>query len=369
MKVRIGSSKAAEIKAAVAEASASDIKPGLILFFAPVAKFSESAAEMQKTFPTATIIGTTSHYLYASDGLSTDALGMVSFEDGIVFSTGIIEEIKRYPMKYASVVKAAHDAVPHDNTVCFEFTTALSMSEELVLATLNSICEEYDIPVFGGSAGLSAEEFFASKTSYVSLNGKVYTDASVFFFIHNVKGRIALFKENIYQPASSTYTVTSVDVKKRIVRELDGEPICKVLCRVLNCMPDELPHYLKIYPFGRKSNDDLLLSDFNTIFEDGSISWNTRIYNGTKICIVGPGDYRTITQQTFDLIHAQISKPSFTLLCHCLARTVFYEEEKYLNEYAKKCGEPLSPLIGFSSTGEQLRDMHLNQAMIAAVFE
>lgn len=272
-------------------------------------------------------------------------------------------------MKYAPAVKDAHDAVSHDNTVCFEFTTAHSMSEELVLATLNSICEEYDIPVYGASAGLSGADFASGKESYVSLNGKVYTDASVFFFIHNVKGKIVLVKENVYQPTSTTFTATSVDVKNRLLRELDGRPAVKVLSEVLRCEPRNLAAKLKVFPLARVVGDDLLMSDFNTVFEDGSISWNTRIYNGTKVCLAKPSDYRAITQQTCDKIHTQLKNPSFTFMCHCLARTLYYQDEGYLDEYARVCGKSLSPLLGFSSTGEQLNNMHLNQTMTAAIFE
>src|SRR5574344_1389775 len=314
MNVKIGTSNAVDARTAVLESTSTLRTPKLILFFAPSSRFGEVAAELRKCCANATIIGTTSHYLFSEKGVSVDSVGLVSFEDGIEFSAGVIEEIKRYPMKYAPAVKDAHDAVSHDNTVCFEFTTAHSMSEELVLATLNSICEEYDIPVYGASAGLSGADFASGKESYVSLNGKVYTDASVFFFIHNVKGKIVLVKENVYQPTSTTFTATSVDVKNRLLRELDGRPAVKVLSEVLRCEPRNLAAKLKVFPLARVVGDDLLMSDFNTVFEDGSISCNTRIYNGTKVCLAKPSDYRAITQQTCDKIHTQLKNPSFTFM-------------------------------------------------------
>lgn len=369
MNVRIGVSFSSDVQTAVTEAAFLIKKPVLILFFAPVAQFAHISQALSLRFPTATVVGTTTHYLYSSKGLSISSLGLVSFEDGVECAAGVIEEIKRYPMKYVSSVKNAHDAIPHDDTVCLEFTTALSMSEELVLATLNSVCEEYDTPIFGASAGLSDDDFVQGKPSYVSCNGKVYSDASVYCFIHNQHGRIIPFKENIYKPTSAVFKATSVDVRNRIIHELDGMPIVKVLCDALHCTPQNLKAYLQIYPLGRVVEDTLYMSDFNTIFDDGSISWNARIYNGTNVCLTKPDDYRSITQMTMKKIHEQIEKPSFTLMCHCLARTMFYKQEGYLDEYARICGRELAPLLGLSSTGEQMLTTHLNQTMTALVFE
>lgn len=369
MRVSVGVSNSSDTETAIKEAMVEVKSPSLVLFFAPVSLFKKLSEALHTKFPSTIVIGTTSAYMYSQSGLSYNSVCIVSFADGIKVSGGVIEEIKRYPMKYAPRVKEAQSVVPHENTVCFEFTTAFSNSEELVLATLNSVCTEFSIPVFGGTAGTNSDETNDCTESYISYNGAVHTDASVFFFIHNVKGRIALIKENIYTATSSAFTATSVDVKNRIISELDGQPVSKVFCSMLHCIPSELPGYLSIYPLGRMVGSDLYISDFNKIYDDGSISWHTRIYNGTRVCLVKPDDYAAITKQTFDKIHAEIKTASFTLLIHCIARTLYYKQIEYLDEYARLCGKNLSPLAGFSSTGEQLGNVHLNQTMIAAVFE
>src|SRR5574344_271649 len=108
MNVKIGISAIDDVRTSALEATSLLKTPKLILFFAPASRFAAVAAELRKCCATATIVGTTSHYLFSVTGVSDNALGLVSFEDGIEFSAGVIEEIRRYPMKYAPVVKEAH---------------------------------------------------------------------------------------------------------------------------------------------------------------------------------------------------------------------------------------------------------------------
>ena len=369
MKVTVGMSDSQNEAEAVQEAVKNLGNSKLILFFAPLEKFISITVLLSRQFHGVTIVGTTNYYGYTQAGLSVGSLIVVSFEEGISFSCGILEEIKRYPMKFAPAVTKSLSEIPHDNTVCLEFTTAFSKSEELVVSTLDSLCSPCMIPVVGASAGMNDEQFGSQQPTYISLNGKVFLDATVFLMLHNDKGRIALFKENVYKPTSTYFTVTSVDVRNRIINELDGHPAVQVFAKALQCTPEEVPEKLRVTPLGRVVRDELYLCDFCETFADGSVSWNARIYNNTRICLVRLDDYKKITQQTFDAIHNKIASPSFTLLIHCLARTLYYKQIGFLDEYSRACAKNLSPLAGLSSTGEQLYDMHLNQTMIAVVFE
>ena len=56
-------------------------------------------------------------------------------------------------------------------------------------------------------------------------------------------------------------------------------------------------------------------------------------------------------------------------MINCLARSMLFENDGYLNEFAKKMSSALGDYIGFAGYGEQLRDQHFNQTMVLAVFE
>lgn len=375
MKVLTGISTRPNVEHAVNEAVSSFGVPKMIIFFSAATAFAEISEKISARYPHALVLGTTSYYTYFNQNISQNALTVISFEDDIDCSGGVIEEIKRYPLKYVSRVKNAVDMLPPsfigtENTICLEFATAFSLSEELVLATLNSICGEYDIPVIGGTAGVSPLEAMAgSGTTYVSLNGKVYEDACIFAFIRNKKGRIKLFKENIYKPTSKSFMTTSVDVQHRIIRTLDNMPVADVLQKALKCTKEHLPQLLSESPIGRIVGNEIYISDYAGIYDDGSIGWSTRIYNNTKIILLKPGDLKKETQETLNRIIKDVPHPSFTFIIHCLARTMYYEKMNYLADYVSTVAAKLGNVSGFSSMGEQLRNHHLNQTMLAVVFE
>ncbi|AEE17130.1 domain of unknown function DUF1745 [Treponema brennaborense DSM 12168] len=370
MDYTIGISSKKDPEQAVAEAVSGFKSPKLIIFFSPVSSFKTAAAALSARFPSAEIVGTTSHYTYGNDCVHTDSLCAYAFNDGIVCKGGVLEEIKRFPLKYAQRVEDCILALPSiRNCICLEFTSAFSLSEELALAAYDSICSRYGIQVAGGTAGMSWEEAAAAGVSYVSYNGAVYTDASVFVCIHNEGGKIAVFKENIFLPANRRFTATSVDVKNRIVREFDHRPAADVLAEELNCTIQQLPDRLTARQIGRVVNHDVFITAFDRVYQDKSVSWSARIYNHTTMQLLQSGNYEVITDDTIRAIKEAIPAPSFVFLIHCLARTIFYEQERYLERFNSKFSTAFSPIAGYSSLGEQLGKIHLNQTLLALVFE
>ncbi|MFA9379274.1 MAG: FIST N-terminal domain-containing protein [Lachnotalea sp.] len=57
------------------------------------------------------------------------------------------------------------------------------------------------------------------------------------------------------------------------------------------------------------------------------------------------------------------------LMVNCLARSIFFESDGYLNEFATTVGSSVGNYVGFAGYGEQLNEQHFNQTMVLAVFE
>ena len=56
-------------------------------------------------------------------------------------------------------------------------------------------------------------------------------------------------------------------------------------------------------------------------------------------------------------------------MVNCLARSILFEGDGYLNTFATQVGSSLGNYVGFAGYGEQLNEQHFNQTMILAVFE
>ncbi len=366
MNYKVGRSSKSDLKEAISEATMGLKSPKLILFFSDVEHFEGYAERMKDNFNDSVIVGSTTFAGFCKDGTYKDTLIVMGVEDGIECYADILEEVDRYPLKYVDRVTECTNKF-HDisNTVCFEISTALISCEELVLSALNSVLQIKKIPLFGGSAG---DRGRAEKTM-ISFNGMVYDNACVFVIIKNLGGKIRLYRENIYKPTTHYFTATKVDVRNRIVYEYNNKPAAKVIAEALNTTVEDLPKYLDSYPIGRIIGDNMYITANKMVTENYGMSYHARIYNNSKMVLLEPDDYRKVINETIDKVKKEVPNPSLAIMINCLARSMLFEKNVYLNEFAKNMSSALGNYIGFAGYGEQLGEQHFNQTMVLAVFE
>lgn len=366
MNYKIARSSQSNVQTAIKEATAELISPQLILFFSGVDDFPEIAKEIKNKYPDSITMGSTTFAAFCKEGAFKDTLLVLGIEDGIRCEANVLEEADKYPLKYVERVQRAaeHFHKPH-NSVCLEFSSALISCEELVLSTLNSVLSKKNIPVFGGSAGDRGR----AENTMISLNGEVYQNACVFAIIENLNGKISFYRENIYKPTQHYYKSTKVDVRKRIVYEYDHKPAAEVMAGALGVTMKELPSYLDSYPMGRIIGNDMYIVANNAIVEGSAMAYHARIYKNSQIVLLEPDSYKSVIRTTLEQVKQECKKPSLTLMVNCLARSILFEGDGYLNTFATEVGAVVGNYIGFAGYGEQLNEQHFNQTMILAVFE
>lgn len=366
IKYKFGKSETNDLNEAIKAANLETSNPSLILFFSGVDKFEEHAKGMKERFPEAITMGSTTFATFCKEGAFKETLVILAFEEGIRCQASLLEEVDRYPLKYIERVKeCASTFQKPENTICLEFSSALISCEELVLSTLNAVLSKKKIPVFGGSSGDKGK----AEKAFISLNGKVYQDACAFVMIENLGGKIKLYRENIYKPTKHYLKSTKVDVRKRIVYEYNNKPAAKVIADALGTTLEQLPKYLDSYPMGRIIGNEMYIVANNSVLNGSAMEYHARIYNNSQVVLLEPDDYKKVIQHTLDQVKKECGKPSFTLMVNCLARSLLFESDGYLNEFATHVGHNLGDYIGFAGYGEQLNEQHFNQTMVLAVFE
>lgn len=367
MKYHIGRSNNAQATACVDEVCRGFTDPKLILYYSPVKQFEEYTQLLHEKFPNCICMGATTIVTIGRDGAQKNGLMAVGIEHGISCSADVLEHANTYPVKYANRVEHCVRSLGNKtNSICLEFTTALKCAEESVLSTLNSVLLDYNIPVFGGSAG----DDTSGVATYVALNGTVYENSSVFCLIHNETGPIHVFRENIYKPITGhILTATKVDYVNRTVKEYDHQPAAKVFAKELGIPESEVSKYFDTNPMGRIIGEEMYITANCAKTPDNGITYHARVYNNSRLVVLEPDDYREVIQRTKEKILSEVPNPSFAIMCHCLARTLLFDGDGYLQEYAKGMGNVLGDYIGFSGYGEQLGRQHFNQTMSVIVFE
>lgn len=367
MKYHIGRGGSPQPELCVNEATKSFSNPKLILYFSPVDQFHEYTRLLHEKYPNSICMGATTIVSIGKDCASQTGLMAVGIESGIACSAGVLENADTYPIKYANRIEDCVKQLGNkNNSICLEFTTALKCAEESVLTALNSVLSDYNIPVFGGSAG----DDTSGVATYVALNGKVYENSSTFCLIHNESGPIHIFRENIYKPLTGNIlTATKVDYVTRTVKEYDHQPAAQVFAKELGVPESEIGKYMDFNPMGRIVGEDIYITANCAPTPDHGMTYHARVYNNSRLVVLTADDYREVIARTKEQIRKEVPKPSFAIMCHCLARSLMFFNANYLQDYVKEMGEVLGDYVGFSGYGEQLGHQQFNQTMSVIVFE
>lgn len=367
MRYNIGHSEQTSTEACINEATKQFNNPKLILYFSPIEQFSEYSILLHKKFPESICMGATTIVGITKNGAFKKGITIVGIEDGIRCSAGVLQHAKEYPIKYAGAIKQCVTEISQTkNTMCLEFTTALCCAEETVLSALTSVLDGYNIPIMGGSAG----DDTSGKITYVALNGTVYENSCVFALIHNEGGAIHLYRENIYKPITNNIlTATKVDWVNRIVKEYNHEPATRVYARELGVSENQIEHYFDTNPVGRIIGKNMFITANNMQTSGKGIAYHARVYANHQVVVLEPDDYHSVIKNTMEKIKTEIPRPSFAIMCHCLARTLLFDKDGYLQQYCKTMGNVLGNYIGFSGYGEQMNHEQFNQTMTVAIFE
>ena len=366
MKYNIGRSSMQDVNEAVIEATQNFSNPKLIIFFSGVTNFDGYTVAIHDRYPDCITIGSTTIVGLSKEGAFKDTLLVLGIEEGIECYADILEHVDRYPLKYVNrIEQCVQKMTSLENCLCFEFTNAFLGCEESVLTTLNSVLLEKKIPVVGGTAGNNAAE----DITFVSYNGKIVEKSCVFVLIRNMGGKVHYYRENIYKPTGKTFVATKVDNRTRTVYEYDNKPAADVIAHALNTTVAELSRYLDSYPMGRIIGNQMYITANCSVLENKAIRYHARVYHNSKMALLEPDDYRNVVNNTIGQIKKEVPKRKLTLVMHCLARTLLFEGDDYLQEFSTLLGQEIGDYVGFSGYGEQLNQQHFNQTMTVVVFE
>ena len=340
--------------------------PVAVLFTCDYNNFSYYSKALNADFPDSEVIGMSSYVVMSSIGHSLEGLSAIAIYSGIECASGVIHEISRYPLRYTDNIREALSSIGStENCCCLAFTTAFCQCEELVLDAYKSVLTEVNVPIFGSSAGAPDD----IRDSYVSLNGTILSEASVFIIIKNLNGRIGIFRENMFRPTKHYFTATDVDCDERAVYEYDDIPAAQAVAVALGISVNELNEQLKLHPMGRIEHDEIYITESNCVGDDLEITYYSRIYNRTKVVLLETDDIDKVFEATRNNIRKEFDSISFSLVINCLSRSKYFMENGRFDDFSDTLTAGYGSYIGFSGYGEQADYKHQNQTMLLAVFE
>lgn len=343
-----------------------NIEPILMLFFSDHEGFPFYAKSLHEIFPNTITIGAATCSVYSSLGQSETGICAMAIMSGITCASGLILDTTRFPMKHAEAQrKVLEDFGEYENTVCFELVTGYPMCEELSLDTLRVAFEGYNIPLVGSSSGT---ELYEGDT-YVALNGEIYTEACVYVLIHNLNGRILLYKENMYKPMDRFLTVTDVDCDSRAVYEFDNMPALEAYGKALGVDAETARKMILTHPLGRYEDNDIFITSVSGSYDDGSVTFYARLFNHSRMAVLEIDDLELVHSKTVHEIEKDNIRADFFIAINCGSRARMFRRLGKYEAFVKSLADDIGDYVGVSGFGEQLGYLHFNDTLILAIFE
>mgnify|MGYP000912386010 CR=1 FL=1 len=339
-----GYSQAPEISRAVTEIAKQIRLPELklIVFFAgKVYDFAALSRALRDSFPGVELIGCTTAGELSRQGFTENsvvALGIAA--DDFRPASAVIRNIHSIPMLYRREV---------EKTV---------RRSGLDPADPNCSKQGFGLLLIGGSAGDGLD----FKKTLVCLNGTVYNDAAVITFVKTSK-KIYLHKEDIFRTTEKSLTVTKANIRERRVYEFDHRPAASAYAAALGISETELPKYFIRNPLGRRIGNRIWTASPFQVQADKSIIFYSQIFPGALVDILDPVDVVAKTRESVRIIKEKIPNLKAVLAINCILRTLQFKDQDQCGKVGAVLAE-LGQIIGFSSYGEQLGKMQLNQTLV-----
>jgi len=151
------------------------------------------------------------------------------------------------------------------------------------------------------------------------------------------------------------------------VRHLNGAPAAAEYARLLGLAVEDLtPEVLAEHPPVVKMGDDVYVRSIIEMMPDGGLTFGCAVDTGIVLRIGRTGDLVSNLDTTLREVRREVGAPAVVLACDCTLRQVEMERHGLTDSIADTL--ETFQAVGFSSYGEQINSMHLNQTFTGIAF-
>ena len=338
----------------------------VLVFAAPEADLAALARDLAAALPGPRITGATTAGEIGRDGYAEGTVVAMGLpRAGFATASVVIRDLARLDADEvgrsvtAARVGLAQAAPDHPHDAAFLLCDGLSLREDVLTAALAPGLG--GVPLFGGSAGDGAR--FAS--TRLLHDGALLEDAAVLTLMRTIH-RPRVFSLDNLRPTAIRMVVTAADADRRVVREINAEPAAREYARLVGLDPEQLGEFaFAAHPVVVRLGDVHHVRAIQRVNARGELVFFSAIDEGMVLTVAEPEDVVTHTDRALAALAEPVA-PVAILGCDCILRRVAAEREQSVG----RLGATLARhgLVGFSTYGEQLGPMHLNQTLTGIAF-
>ena len=212
------------------------------------------------------------------------------------------------------------------------------------------------VPLFGGSAG-DGTRF---EQTFVLYQGQILQNAAVLTLIRTA-ARVKVFSLDHLRPTQARMVVTAADPALRRVRQINAEPAAREYARILGKDPGQLtPFTFAAHPVVVRIGGTHHVRAIQQVDRNGDLIFFSAIDEGVVLTLAEPQDMVAHLSAALNDLRGTGVAPAI-LACDCILRRLEALEKQKTGEISALLRS--HGVVGFSTYGEQMNSMHVNQTM------
>jgi len=331
------------------------------IFASPDADFASIMARASAALEGTHVIGCTTAGEITEEGYNEGSIVAVGFPSDLFAARVVhIEDLdaideQQLAERIVHERMALNELAPGmPNRFAFLMIDGLSLKEDMLTAAIAPALAE--MPLFGGSAG-DGTDF---RRTQVALDDQVAPNSAVLTLIRT-RCETRVFTLNHLVPEQMRMVVTDADPERRIVKTINAEPAAREYARIVGKDPQQLdPFTFAAHPVVVRIGDEHHVRAIQRVNADGELVFFSAIDEGMVLTVARASDMARHLETSLQELSEE-EEPSVILACDCILRRV----EALQNQQTGAVSNILARhrVIGFSTYGEQIGPLHINQTM------
>lgn len=336
------------------------------LFVSPAADFATVVEQAQRVFVDTLVIACTTAGEIGVRGYTDDSIAAVAYPAAdFTVAPLLIDDLTTFdPQDVASRLiqtrhRLAHSTSDKPHEFAFLVIDGMSLREDSVMAALEPGLGS--TPLFGGSAG----DGRAFQTTQVALDGQVIGNAAVLAVIRS-RGPIKVFSHDHLRPSDVKMVVTGADPDMRRVRRINAAPAGSEYARILGLDPAQLDTFtFAAHPVVVQIGGRHHVRSIQRVTPEGDLLFFSAIDEGAVLTVATSENMVAKLDAELAALRT-VQTPTLVLACDCLLRRMEAEQKQIARDVSSVMSA--HEVVGFSTYGEQLGGMHVNQTMTGVAF-
>lgn len=338
----------------------------VILLVTPKANFENVVTEASREFSDTDVMACTTAGEISANGYDEGLIVAIGFPEKDFASRSILfREIDKLSQQdVVNQIALERMALQEEcreltNPFAFLAVDGLSLSEDTLAASMAAALT--DMPLFGGSAG-DGTDF---RNTLVSLNGEIAQKAAVLNLILS-RYRTRVFSLDHFVPTDNKMVVTDADPAQRIVKTINAEPAAREYARLVGKDPEQLDRFIfAAHPVVVRIGNAHHVRAIQQVNDDGEIVFFSAVDEGMVLTVANP---RNMAEHLADELQnlAEDSVPTDIFCCDCVLRRIEAEQSQLIRPMSNILKS--HNVVGFSTYGEQIGALHVNQTMSGVAF-